>query len=115
MPSYIIKPEREQDFYVMWSTIVEAPTGWGSRAELTEDQWWDTSEMSPERFARVDEFGTSCLETGREGYRSYGYEDPYSMIYMQRGLLRRDRLRQACQRLAADPMDRITDLLEPLR
>ena len=27
MPTYIIKPSRDEDFYVWWSTVVDAPVG----------------------------------------------------------------------------------------
>jgi hypothetical protein len=55
MPTYIIKPSRDEDFYVWWSTVVDAPIWWGPRhyAPLGND-------ARPERFARADERGTSA-------------------------------------------------------
>lgn len=50
MPTYIIKPSRDEDFYVWWSTIVDAPVAWGPR---------DDSEPA-ERWERADERGTSA-------------------------------------------------------
>ena len=55
MPTYIIKPSRDEDFYVWWSTVVDAPIGWGPRDYVPLD-----NEGSPERFARADERGTSA-------------------------------------------------------
>lgn len=55
MPTYIIKPSRDEDFYVWWSTVVDAPIGWGPRDYVPLG-----SEGRPERFARADERGTSA-------------------------------------------------------
>ena len=55
MPTYIIKPSRDEDFYVWWSTVVSAPIGWGPRDYVPLG-----SEGRPERFARADERGTSA-------------------------------------------------------
>lgn len=59
MPSYIVKPERDVDFYFEWSTIVDCPDAWGTRAELEASHHVPTS---PERFERADTTGTSSLD-----------------------------------------------------
>lgn len=58
MPRYIVKPKRDEDFYVVYSTIVDAPARWGTRAELAADP---ASEAWPDRMERADEHGTSAM------------------------------------------------------
>ena len=65
MPSTIIKPKPKEDFYVVWSTVVDAATYWGTRAELEAEY----RDGTPERFARADQHGTSALW----GSRAYGW------------------------------------------
>ena len=60
MPSFIVKPIATDDFYVVWSTVVDAPTGWGSKSELMQQLGSD--EGAPERFQRADERGTSMKD-----------------------------------------------------
>jgi hypothetical protein len=49
----IIKPDRERDFYVAWSHIVEAPTWAGTRAEAMAEG------CTADRLGRADENGSS--------------------------------------------------------
>jgi hypothetical protein len=58
MPHFIIKPDPDVDFYLDWSTIVDCPTFWGSRAEL---EAFSFVETAPERFDRADATGTSAI------------------------------------------------------
>lgn len=65
MARLILKPERDVDFYVEWSTIVDSPIRSGTRAELE-------AELGPDsavRFARADKHGSSSLA------RWFGYDD----------------------------------------
>lgn len=57
MPSYIVKADPAVDWYCLWSTVVDAPIDWGTRAELSRDLHGEAGEA--ERFARADERGTS--------------------------------------------------------
>lgn len=50
MPSYIIKPMRDEDFYVEFSTITDTITSCGGRDDYPFD-----------RLARADQTGTSAL------------------------------------------------------
>jgi hypothetical protein len=109
--TYIVKPDRDEDFYVLWSDIVEAPTAFGPRAYLEGLRQW-RHDPSPERFDRADAYGCSAMWPEPDD-PIYGFGDAEGMIYMQRGWLRRDRLKAACERLGADENDPITDLLEP--
>src|SRR5664279_2648683 len=67
MPSFIVKAEPDTDLYVYWSTIVEAPTFVGTRAELTDhllrhDHTGPTTlDAVAERFARADARGSSGI------------------------------------------------------
>lgn len=69
MPAYIIKPTKDRNFYVRWSTIVDDVTACGSRAELTEylTKFKPYGEADPARFDRADETGTSAVPAGAFG------------------------------------------------
>lgn len=62
MPSFIVKPDRDRDFYVRWSTVVDDVTACGNRAELTEylTKFCVYGEADPARFDRADETGSSA-------------------------------------------------------
>ena len=110
MPSYIVKPDRGVDYYVVWSDIVEAPTAAGTRAEIQACAW-RPGEVTGDRFDRADRTGCSAQWPDPER-PIYGWDDD-GMIYEQRGWLPRRNLRVATERLVADESDRITDLLLP--
>lgn len=75
MPTYIIKPERETDLYVWWSTIVDAPVGWGDRADALAH---GTAE---DRLERADRTGTSANWTNWPAEKMpYRYDDGEPMI-----------------------------------
>ncbi|MBF6515556.1 hypothetical protein IU421_14885 [Nocardia cyriacigeorgica] len=75
MAHTIIKPTTDEDFYVVYSSVVDAPIQWGTRAELESTY----EHAAAERFARADEHGSSSLHgwdgwdvqiiTVREGFR----------------------------------------------
>ncbi|KMV17532.1 hypothetical protein ACT17_14635 [Mycolicibacterium conceptionense] len=52
----IIKPKRDEDFYVVYSSIVDSFICWGTRAELEAEY----EHAAPDRFARADSTGSSC-------------------------------------------------------
>lgn len=72
MPRFIMKvPDR--DLYVEWSSIVEAPIAWGSRAEMMDGE---EGSVDPERLDRADMYGTSSfIGQGTNGtiYMQLGY------------------------------------------
>jgi hypothetical protein len=113
MGTIVIKPERDVDFYVGWSSVTERPHWWGSRAEVTgyldEDRRrrGGIDHPAAERLARADEYGTSDMSIRDGGWDDEGF------IYEQRGWLRRDRLVEACRCLAAGDEPGVWDLLEP--
>lgn len=59
MPHFIMKPVAERDFYIDWSTIVDRPILWGSRAEL--QRALDPDSNGSDRFDRADRTGTSSF------------------------------------------------------
>ncbi len=111
MGTIVIKPDRDVDFYVGWSSIVEAPVWWGPTAEVREYILQDVRRGisdSPEvRLARADEHGTSSHDPRDGGWDDEGF------IYEQRGFLRRDRIAQVCRLLEQQNLDAVWDLLEP--
>lgn len=65
MAYYILKPDRDVDLYVEWSTIVESVTAIGTRQEFLNEG------TDAARLDRVDRVGSSAL--GPPGI--YGYDD----------------------------------------
>jgi len=56
MPRFIIKPERDVDFYVEWSTIVDAPIRWAAADRFPADV------LPADRRERADAWGTSAWD-----------------------------------------------------
>lgn len=87
----IIKINEEEDFYVVWSSIVESPVMWGTRAETVE-YLLEVDERKPEfalpsievALERADEHGSSS-RLGTEW-------DDYGVIFEQKGWVLRSRL-----------------------
>lgn len=103
MPSFLLKPDAAIDFYVYWSTIVDAPTRWGQRSEMEAEDI--ERELTSDRFDRADEFGTSA-----HNHRHYGWGDKW--IFEQKGIVSHAVLADLCGRIeAGQPAD---DLLEPI-
>lgn len=110
MGTIVIKPDRDRDFYVGWSTVTENPHWWGPRAEVTAylaEQATPDRQSQPEaRLARTDERGTSS-------YNGEGGWDDDGFIYEQRGWLPRRHLAEVCRLLEAENEPAVWDLLEP--
>ena len=120
MPSIIIKPERDRDLYVIWSTVVEAPLTWGDRKQTLAwaiDDWrrrqpGQTPDLMSEpagRLDRADIHGTSAAG----GYAFFGRWDYDGFMYEQRGILPRAALARACELLEADRESEVWNLLQP--
>jgi hypothetical protein len=109
----VIKPERDTDFYVGWSTVTENPHWWGDRAEaagyLAEDATGDPLDDPSGRLDRADLNGTSAA--GRFGF--FGRWDYERFAYEQRGCLPRTKLVAAIEALSRDDESAVWDLLEP--
>lgn len=110
MPSFIVKANPDEDWYCRWSTIVDAPTTWGSREEMTRAAY-DPAEVAAERFQRADKNGTSAAWPDfPDADQPFGWTDE-SFILMESGpeyreggcwLLPRKNLRPFCEALADD-------------
>lgn len=116
MGTIVIKPDPDLDFYVGWSTIVEAPTWFGSRTDalryIAEDHRRSDGPADPpgQRLARADKYGSSVKPEADYGF---GYWDDDGFIYEQRGILPRKHLVEACRRLGRNDEAGVWDLLEP--
>ena len=125
MPSFIYKEAPDVDYYVEWSSIVEAPSLTGSRAVMLEyltrstDPYLreDAPHYPENRLKRCDETGTSSLwvETDgmRDKYPEEGSWEDDNYIYQQQGTLTRAGLFELCHRLDADDGADVSDLLTP--
>lgn len=100
MTTTVVKIDRDVDFYVMWESITESPTMWGTRSALCRP-----SMVEAGRFGRADAHGSSSLW-------GWGWWDDDTFIYEQRGILRRAKMREAVARLEDDREACICDLLE---
>jgi hypothetical protein len=80
MGHYVIKTDRDQDLYVIWSSTVDAPIWIGDRKGLSEYLWHEYRREHPEsdpfpgtgpdvRMERADMFGTSDV------HGAYGWDD----------------------------------------
>ena len=63
MGYYIMKPIRDEDFYVEWSTSSDTPIAFGTRQDFQEDS---PEIYSDERLERTDLYGSSS-------YVSFGH------------------------------------------
>ena len=111
MPRYLYKPVQELDFYVEWSTIVEAVVGWGTKESFRNE---DPDFYAEERFERADRTGTSAI------FGNASWDDDREEIFMQRGFIKRSQLKTLCDLLEQGHMQddeedaEINALLEPL-
>lgn len=89
MPKYIVKPDRNEDFYVNWSEIVDSPTAWGTKSEVEKILGYEPGSAD-DRFQRADETGTSSYDRRFGGWSDSGF------IFEQIGWLSRRHLKAIC-------------------
>lgn len=108
MPSYIVKINKEDDFYVYWSDIVEAPHCWGTKAEVSDyiKRIWDDTSFG--RFERADAYGSSAYSWAD----TYGWDDS-GFIYKQLGFLKRAKLGEFLASFNKEENEFDLALLEP--
>lgn len=97
----LMKAAPDQDLYIGWSNVVEAPTGMWTRAEAL------AYGFPRSRLDRADRTGTSSMVPGS------GQWDDIGFVAEQRGWLRRDRIADYAQALFAGDNEAAWDLLEP--
>lgn len=120
MPSHIIKPKRDEDFYLRYSTIVNSPCESGTRAEMI------AFGHDRERLDRADEFGTSAQWGNPRAYGWHedsfqvreGVMDPTEPDHAWWGSVAREDLRAFCETLGDDgnfhpPAGMVTWEVEP--
>lgn len=78
MGRYIVKPHKDLDLYIEWSSIVDSPTFAGSRQQITpylmngDRQGKPTAEEVAERLNRTDDNGSSLLDHTSEYWDDEG-------------------------------------------
>lgn len=119
MGKQIIKATPGRDLYIEWSSVVEAPTFIGTRAEVAAylmrafrgaeaDRLDFEAGQVEKRLARADQDGSSGLPPFDCNWDSNGE------IYMQQGWLRRDKMEALAEAYLANPHEPAVDaLLEP--
>lgn len=118
MAEFVIKPIKSRDEYVLWSTVVNAPTGYGNRARILahlEQQWrleHPNADPKPghtpaDRLARADRTGTSCLDA------DFGGWGHHRLIYESSGYLPRRLLFRAAELLAKGREAKVRQMLLP--
>jgi hypothetical protein len=89
MGKALIKPEREKDFYIVWSSVVDAPVAFASKASIQEaDPTW-----TDDYFERADRLSSSSRifpET---------WDEDFTMNFQNSGTIRRSQMVELCKRL----------------
>lgn len=115
MGTTVIKMDPEVDWYLVWSSVVEFPVCWGTRADIAAwiRRWGDEGDPD-KRIGRADASGSSAM-WGTRG-PAYGWQDPdRTVIIEQKGTIPirgPGGLRDLCRRL--EDNQRWDDLLTPL-
>lgn len=113
MGTIVIKPDRDTDFYVGWSSVTESPHWWGPRSEVTRYLLDDArrrggiDDPPGDRLQRADQHGTSAHDRRDGGWDDDGF------IYEQRGVLPRRHLAEACRLLEVGDESAVWDLMQP--
>lgn len=100
MPSVVIKPARDRDEYVVWSTVTESPHGYGNREQMVEllragIRGSDEDRCDPETPVRnAAHWGSSARGGWTEGH----WEDDFC-IFKQIGMMPRANLFEAARRM----------------
>lgn len=111
MGTYLIKPDPDVDWYAYWSSVVDSPLAWGSKASLAARP--DIGpELNPDRFERADETGTS-LRHARSSWARHPTIIVYESAPESPGTLRLADLRAFCEHLEAGRNTEAQALLTP--
>lgn len=82
MSYYLLKPKRDSDFYLDWSTFEDTAMSWGTRDEMLGMGY------SEERLARCDARGTSAF------WFWINPEDDFGEVWQNTGFLRYDNMEE---------------------
>lgn len=112
MGTIVMKESKDSDYYIGWSSIVEAPVWGGTRKGVLT-----RPGVTEERLLRADETGTSSQWVTAAGMRDFSPEEGSweddGTIYMQRGLVSRANMFVLTRRVLEDADADVTDLLTP--
>lgn len=86
MGQYVIRPEPDKDFYILWNSFWDAPRAWGPRNELRLH----------------DDVTIEMIERAVEGDADSGEVFRYPMKESPNGFLYCSRMRAVCDILADD-------------
>jgi hypothetical protein len=119
MPKFVMKVDKDRDFYIEWSTVVDNWTFVGDRAEMLEylemaeprGYTADPGHRPEDRLQRADENGTSALFPSRPPFE--GAWDDRVLMVEQRGLLAREDLARYLDAWDADGEAAAYVLLRP--
>lgn len=76
MPRYIVKVNKDEDKYIVWSTVIDGPVLFADREGLLE--YSALPEADPERIDRADRNGTSADWPGvAPEDQVFGWNDEY--------------------------------------
>jgi hypothetical protein len=106
MPRVIIKTSRDEDMYLEWSTVSDAPTFSGTRSELVE------AGVEEDRLLRADESGSSAHSP------FFKWSDPILIVqdaWGKRGygiIQRKNLSRLASQLDSKDPLEGIWEKIK---
>lgn len=115
MGDTVVKCSPAEDFYVIWSSIVDGPTAWGTRAEISDHLFmYDDQKLRfpdalreeiEKRLERADEFGTSAMWPRSGPHADMGWLDrdeilvyhPAHPDWKGPSLLQRENLQAWCE------------------
>jgi hypothetical protein len=111
MGQFIIKASSDEDWYCVWSTVVDAPVEYGTKAEIRQRR--HIENLSDDRFSRADTHGTSAIDCDW-----YGWDDKVFMV-RECGLpevrdLKRADLKAFCMLMDADDVPGMLALTTPI-
>ncbi len=99
MGHILLKPSKDEDFYIYWSTVVDMPMAWGTRADLQTDPDFWTELAAEDRWERTDASGTS------ERFGSSSWDQDNHIRYGNYGYLRRSELKKLTDMFESLPED----------
>lgn len=125
MPTFYYKEAPDVEYFVGWSSVVDAQTFTGNREEMLAhlrsqaDPYLseDAPHHPDRRMERLDRTGTTSMWVEHEGmldrFPEEGSWEDDNYIYLQQGVLTRENLFKLCHRRDEDPEADVSDLLAP--
>lgn len=93
-----IKPNKDEDFYVVWSSVTDAPVYWGTRIQLRK--WERSGHIRSERDLVDQRFYRNIYRADRtscsDRIGSWSWEADEEIIYLNRWSIKRSKLKELC-------------------